>query len=106
MGAGILIVHDGAASRGMVAGIAQRRWLGGFLEDEAHRTRLARDSDEALKGVKERRPQLVILDIWLQGSRLDGLEVLNIIKKPHPELPVIIIPGHGNIKTAVTAIKR
>jgi two-component system nitrogen regulation response regulator NtrX len=56
--------------------------------------------------VEERRPQLVILDIWLQGSRLDGLEVLNIIKKAHPDLPVVIISGHGNIETAVTAIKR
>ena len=48
----------------------------------------------------------MILDIWLQGSRLDGLEVLNIIKKAHPDLPVVIISGHGNIETAVTAIKR
>ena len=62
--------------------------------------------DEALKAIEERRPQLVILDIWLQGSRLDGLEVLNIIKKAHPDLPVVIISGHGNIETAVTAIKR
>src|SRR6185295_9340863 len=78
----------------------------GLLQDDAHRTRLARDSDEALKAVEERRPQLVILDIWLQGSRLDGLEVLNIVKRAHPGLPVVIISGHGNIETAVTAIKR
>jgi two-component system nitrogen regulation response regulator NtrX len=93
----ILIVDDEADIREMVAG---------FLQDDGHRTRVARDSDEALKAIEERRPQLVILDIWLQGSRLDGLEVLNITKKAHPELPVVIISGHGNIETAVTAIKR
>jgi two-component system, NtrC family, nitrogen regulation response regulator NtrX len=97
MASDILIVDDEADIREMVAG---------FLQDDGHRTRLARDSDEALKAVEERRPQLVILDIWLQGSRLDGLEVLNIIKKAHPDLPVVIISGHGNIETAVTAIKR
>src|SRR5512145_2295914 len=90
----ILIVDDEADIREMVAG---------FLQDDGHRTRVARDSDEALKAIEERRPQLVILDIWLQGSRLDGLEVLNITKKAHPELPVVIISGHGNIETAVTA---
>src|SRR6188508_1965862 len=97
MAADILIVDDETDIREMVAGI---------LQDDGHRTRLARDSDEALKAVEERRPQLVILDIWLQGSRLDGLEVLNILKKAHPDLPVVIISGHGNIETAVTAIKR
>ena len=97
MASDILIVDDEADIREMVAG---------FLQDDGHRTRLARDSDEALKAIEERRPQLVILDIWLQGSRLDGLEVLNITKKAHPDLPVVIISGHGNIETAVTAIKR
>jgi two-component system, NtrC family, nitrogen regulation response regulator NtrX len=97
MASDILIVDDEADIREMVAG---------FLQDDGHRTRLARDSDEALRAIEERRPQLVILDIWLQGSRLDGLEVLNITKKAHPDLPVIIISGHGNIETAVTAIKR
>lgn len=97
MAADILIVDDEADIRELVAGI---------LEDEGHATRLARDSDEALRAIEERRPQLVILDIWLQGSRLDGLEVLSIIKKVYPELPVVIISGHGNIETAVTAIRR
>src|SRR5262249_45294533 len=97
MAADILIVDDEADIRDNIAGL---------LADEGHRTRVARDSDEALKSVEERRPHLVILDIWLQGSRLDGLEVLNIIKRAHPELPVVIISGHGNIETAVTAIKR
>ena len=97
MASDILIVDDEADIREMVAG---------FLQDDGHRTRTARDSDEALKAIEERRPQLVILDIWLQGSRLDGLEVLNLTKKAYPDLPVVIISGHGNIETAVTAIKR
>jgi len=97
MAADILIVDDEADIRELVSGL---------LEDEGHRTRLARDSDEALRTIEQRRPQLVILDIWLQGSRLDGLEVLSVIKSTYPELPVVIISGHGNIETAVTAIKR
>jgi two-component system nitrogen regulation response regulator NtrX len=97
MASDILVVDDEADIRDLVSGI---------LEDEGHRCRLARDSDEALRAIEERRPHLVILDIWLQGSRLDGLEVLSIIKKVHPDLPVVIISGHGNIETAVTAIKR
>jgi two-component system, NtrC family, nitrogen regulation response regulator NtrX len=97
MASDILVVDDEADIRDLVSGI---------LEDEGHGCRLARDSDEALLAIEARMPQLVILDIWLQGSRLDGLEVLNIIRKVHPELPVIVISGHGNIETAVTAIKR
>ena len=97
MPADILIVDDEADIRDLVAGI---------LEDEGHNARLARDSDEALRAIEERRPHLVVLDIWLQGSRLDGLEVLSYIKRSYPELPVVIISGHGNIETAVTAIKR
>ena len=97
MASDILIVDDETDIRDMVSGI---------LEDEGHATRLARDSDEALQAIESRRPSLVVLDIWLQGSRLDGLEVLSVIKKQHPDLPVVIISGHGNIETAVTAIKR
>ncbi len=97
MAADILIVDDEADIRDLVSGI---------LEDEGHATRLARDSDEALQSIEQRKPQLVILDIWLQGSRLDGLEVLSVIKRTYPELPVVIISGHGNIETAVQAIKR
>ena len=97
MASDILIVDDEADIRELVSGI---------LEDEGHKTRLAKDSDEALRAIEERRPSLVILDIWLQGSKLDGLEVLARVKKQHPELPVVIISGHGNIETAVTAIKR
>ncbi|MCB1527027.1 MAG: sigma-54-dependent Fis family transcriptional regulator [Hyphomicrobiaceae bacterium] len=97
MAADILIVDDEADIRDLVAGI---------LEDEGHKTRLARDSDEALRAIEDRRPNLVILDIWLQGSRLDGLEVLSAVKATYPDLPVVIISGHGNIETAVTAIRR
>ena len=92
----ILIVDDEADIRELVSGI---------LEDEGYSTRLAKNSDEALSSVEERKPHLVILDIWLQGSRMDGLEVLNQMKKRHPDLPIVIISGHGNVETAVTAIK-
>lgn len=97
MASDILIVDDEADIRDLISGI---------LEDEGHGTRLAKNSDEALAAVEERRPSLVILDIWLQGSKLDGLDVLDQIKKMHPELSVVIISGHGNIETAVAAIKR
>ncbi len=97
MAADILVVDDEADIRDLVSGI---------LEDEGHSPRTARDADEALRSIEERRPHLVVLDIWLQGSRLDGLEVLSQIKKQHPDLPVVIISGHGNIETAVTAIRR
>lgn len=97
MSADILIVDDETDIRELVAGI---------LEDEGHRTRTAGSSDDALAAIKSRRPHLVFLDIWLQGSRLDGLQVLDIIKEHHPELPVVMISGHGNIETAVSAIKR
>jgi two-component system, NtrC family, nitrogen regulation response regulator NtrX len=93
----ILIVDDEADIRELVAGI---------LKDEGHTTRLAADSDQALKEIEARRPGLIFLDIWLQGSRLDGLDLLDLIKKDNPELPVVIISGHGNIETAVSAIKR
>jgi two-component system nitrogen regulation response regulator NtrX len=97
MASDILIVDDEADIRELVSGI---------LEDEGYQTRLAKDSDEALATVEERRPSLIILDIWLQGSKLDGLDVLARVKKQHPEVPVVIISGHGNIETAVMAIKR
>ena len=93
----ILIVDDEADIRELVSGI---------LEDEGFATRMARDSEECFATIEQRRPSLVVLDIWLQGSRLDGLEVLSLIKRQHPDLPVVIISGHGNIETAVTAIRR
>jgi two-component system nitrogen regulation response regulator NtrX len=97
MASDILIVDDEADIRELVAGI---------LQDEGYLTRTARDSDEALAAIAARRPNLVFLDIWLQGSRLDGLQVLDAIKRENPEVPVVMISGHGNIETAVAAIKR
>ncbi|MGO4715399.1 nitrogen assimilation response regulator NtrX [Bradyrhizobium sp. 2TAF24] len=93
----ILIVDDEADIRDLVAGI---------LEDEGFKTRTARDSDQALSEISNRRPSMVFLDIWLQGSKLDGLQLLEQIKRDHTEMPVVMISGHGNIETAVAAIKR
>ncbi|WP_338468194.1 sigma-54 dependent transcriptional regulator [Novosphingobium sp. ZN18A2] len=93
----ILIVDDERDIRELVAGV---------LSDEGYECRLAADSTSALAAVDERRPSLVLLDVWLHGSPMDGLEVLDEIKKREPELPVIIFSGHGNIDTAVSAISR
>ncbi|AQT42420.1 RNA polymerase sigma factor 54 interaction domain [Bartonella apihabitans] len=97
MASDILIVDDEADIRELV---------GGILEDEGHETRLAANSDEALQQIENRVPRLIFLDIWLQGSRLDGLALLDKIKTRYPDLPVVMISGHGNIETAVSAIKR
>ena len=96
MATDILIVDDEADIRDIVSGI---------LSDEGHATRTARNSDEALAAIEARRPHLMFLDIWMQGSRLDGLQLLNVIKEQHPALPVVMISGHGNIETAVSAIR-
>ncbi len=93
----VLIVDDEADIRDLIAGI---------LEDEGYGTRLAGDSDSALDAIRERTPSLVVLDIWLQGSRLDGIALLDIIKAEQPDLPVVIISGHGTVETAVSAIKK
>jgi two-component system nitrogen regulation response regulator NtrX len=92
----ILIVDDEADIRDIVSGI---------LSDEGHGTRTAKNADEALAAIEARRPHLAFLDIWLQGSHLDGLQLLQVIKGAHPSLPVVMISGHGNIETAVSAIK-
>lgn len=97
MAADILIVDDERDIRELI---------GGILEDEGYEARLAGDSDSALAAIAQRRPSMVVLDIWLQGSRLDGLDLLIEIKQAHADLPVVIISGHGNIETAVSAIKR
>ena len=96
MATDILIVDDEDDIREIVSGI---------LSDEGHGTRMRSNSDEALAAIEARRPQLVLLDIWLQGSRLDGLQLLEIVKQQHPNVPVVMISGHGNIETAVSAIK-
>ncbi|CAN5300840.1 sigma-54 dependent transcriptional regulator [soil metagenome] len=93
----ILIVDDERDIRDLVAGV---------LEDEGYSARTAADSDSALAAISERRPSLVLLDVWLQGSRLDGLDLLDVIKARDPSLPVLVISGHGNLDTAVAAIRR
>jgi two-component system nitrogen regulation response regulator NtrX len=93
----ILIVDDERDIRELVAGV---------LSDEGYECRTAGDSTSALAAVDARRPSLVLLDVWLHGSQMDGLEVLDEIKKREPELPVIIFSGHGNIDTAVSAVSR
>ncbi|MEN2746428.1 sigma-54 dependent transcriptional regulator [Sphingomonas sp. T9W2] len=93
----ILVVDDETDIRELVAGV---------LEDEGYETRGAADSDAALEAVAQRRPSLVLLDVWLQGSRLDGLDLLDELKARDPSLPVLVISGHGNIDTAVAAIRR
>ena len=91
----ILIVDDERDIRDLVAGV---------LSDEGYECRTAGDSAAALAAVDARRPSLVLLDVWLHGSPMDGLEVLDAIKSREPELPVIVFSGHGNIDTAVAAI--
>lgn len=97
MSADILIVDDETDIRELIDGI---------LEDEGYTTRQAATSAEAFARIEERVPSLIILDIWLQGSEHDGMEILQQVKKEHPFLPVLMISGHGNIETAVAAIKR
>ncbi|MGF1610530.1 MAG: sigma-54-dependent transcriptional regulator [Kiloniellales bacterium] len=92
----ILIVDDETDIRMLITGI---------LSDEGYSTREAADSTSALDAIRDRLPSLLILDIWLQNSQHDGLEVLQIIRREHPSLPVVMISGHGNIETAVKAIK-
>ena len=93
----VLIVEDEADIRSLVAGI---------LQDEGHETREAATSDEALAAVRAREPNLVILDVWLKGSSMDGIELLDTLKQSCPDLPVIIISGHGTVETAVSAIRK
>ena len=97
MASEILVVDDEEDIRDLIAGI---------LKDEGFDTRVAGDSESALGAVRQRRPQLVVLDIWLQGSRLDGIQVLDTLKREQPDLPVVMISGHGTIETAVASIKK
>jgi len=83
-----------------------RELIGGFMEDEGYAPRCAEDSDTALEMVRERKPALVILDVWLQGSRLDGIELLAEIRRVAPDIPVVVISGHGTIETALSAIRK
>jgi two-component system nitrogen regulation response regulator NtrX len=92
----VLVVDDEADIRELVSGV---------LEDEGYAVRVAANSTEALDAIESRRPSLVLLDVWLQGSRLDGLQLLEQIKARDPSLPVLMISGHGNLDTAVAAIR-
>src|SRR5512143_2969623 len=97
MASDVLVVDDEADIRELVAGI---------LTDEGYAVRTANDSEQALAAVRARKPALLVLDIWMAGGGMDGLELLDLVKTLDPDLPVIMISGHGNIETAVSAIKR
>ncbi len=92
----VLIVDDEADIRMLIAGV---------LKDEGYATREAADSAQALAVIHSRQPTLVVLDIWLQGSQLDGIEILRLLRAEMPSVPVVMISGHGTIETAVEAIK-
>ncbi len=93
----ILIVDDERDIRELISDI---------LEDEGYTTRLAGNSDDAMREVAAELPRLLILDIWLKDSKMDGIDILKQVKTDHPEVPVVIISGHGNIEIAVAAIKQ
>jgi two-component system nitrogen regulation response regulator NtrX len=92
----VLVVDDEADIRELVSGV---------LEDEGYSVRTAADSNQTLDAFEERRPSMVLLDVWLQGSRLDGLQLLQEIKRRDPTVPVLMISGHGNLDTAVAAVR-
>jgi two-component system nitrogen regulation response regulator NtrX len=92
----VLVVDDEADIRELVSGV---------LEDEGYEVRTAADSTQTLDAIEDRRPSMVLLDVWLQGSRLDGLQVLQEIKRRDPTIPVLVISGHGNLDTAVAAVR-
>jgi DNA-binding NtrC family response regulator len=93
----ILVVDDEPDIRELIAGV---------LGDEGYSVRTAATAEAALEEVRTRTPRLVVLDVWLQGSGMDGLSLLKYLKSIDPLLPVIVISGHGNIETAVAAIRR
>jgi two-component system nitrogen regulation response regulator NtrX len=93
----ILIVDDERDIRELISDI---------LEDEGYATRLAGNSDDAMAAINAEPPALMILDIWLKDSRMDGIDILKTVKREYPDVPVVIISGHGNIEIAVAAIKQ
>ena len=93
----ILIVDDERDIRELISDI---------LEDEGFTTRLAGNSDEAMASIGQEPPALLILDIWLKDSNMDGIDILKTVKRDYPDVPVVIISGHGNIEIAVAAIKQ
>lgn len=94
---GILIVDDERDIRELISDI---------LRDEGYTTRLAGSSDECMAEINAEAPSLMILDIWLKDSRMDGIDILKTVKRDNPDVPIIIISGHGNIEIAVAAIKQ
>ena len=92
----VLVVDDEADIRELVSGV---------LEDEGYEVRTAADSTQTLDAIEERRPSMVLLDVWLQGSRLDGLQLLQEVKRRDSTIPVLMISGHGNLDTAVAAVR-
>ena len=93
----ILIVDDERDIRELISDI---------LIDEGFATRLAGNSDDAMAAINSDAPALIILDIWLKDSRMDGIDILTAVKRDNPDVPVVIISGHGNIEIAVAAIKQ
>lgn len=93
----ILIVDDERDIRELISDI---------LEDEGFATRLAGNSDDAMAAVNAEQPALMILDIWLKDSKMDGIDILKTVKRDNPDVPVVIISGHGNVEIAVAAIKQ
>jgi two-component system nitrogen regulation response regulator NtrX len=83
-----------------------RELIGDILRDDGHTTRLAWDADSTLKELNDEAPDLIILDIWLKDSRMDGIDILKTVKRDNPSIPVVIISGHGNIEIAVAAVKQ
>ena len=93
----ILIIEDEADIRSLIAGI---------LSDEGFAVREAATSEEAIERFRERKPSLIVLDVWLKGSGMDGIELLDRFKASDADIPVIIISGHGTVETAVSAIRK
>ena len=92
----ILIVDDEEDIRQLIAGI---------LQDEGFNTRLAWDYNSLKKEISKRIPALLLLDVWLENSELDGIEILKLIKKSYPNIPIIMISGHGTIQMAISSLK-
>ena len=83
-----------------------RELISDILKDEGYTTRLAGNSDQCIAEIAREAPALMILDIWLKDSRMDGIDILKTVKREHPDIPIVIISGHGNIEIAVAAIKQ
>ncbi len=83
-----------------------RELISDILKDEGFQTRLAGNSDQCMAEITKAKPALMILDIWLKDSKMDGIDILKSVKRDHPDIPIVIISGHGNIEIAVAAIKQ